>query len=232
MTNWRQMWLLTTGPLIWRTVFFAEFPQWQDGRRVIEYLHRHEEIKIVNVYLCILVSLYLSVVRCHSRRNPSGIDREFSLLWLFRRRSSRNPCNEALSLFFELADTSRQVPCYSAGRIFLGATFRLVSFPQISEHTDCVLEVRTFFVIPCDGPCSFPVFLCGATCPWRILTVWFDPNFPHVEQTISDENLEQHNGNWSFRTTLLWLLAGLFLRLKMSETAIIAIHASCLTLVI
>ena len=30
------------------------------------------------------------------------------------------------------------------GRIFLGARFRLVSFPQIWERTDCAREVRTF----------------------------------------------------------------------------------------
>ena len=30
------------------------------------------------------------------------------------------------------------------GRIFLGARFRLVSFPRILAHTDCVLEVHTF----------------------------------------------------------------------------------------
>ena len=52
-------------------------------------------------------------------------------------------------------------------RIFLVARFRLVSFPQIWERTDCVLEVRTFCIIPCDGSSSFPEFCCGAMCPCR-----------------------------------------------------------------
>ena len=41
------------------TVLFADIAQRQDGKRV-EYLHRHEEIKIVNVYLCVLTCLHFS----------------------------------------------------------------------------------------------------------------------------------------------------------------------------
>ena len=39
------MWLLTTGPLVGRTVFFAEHVWWQNCRCVLEDLHRHEELK-------------------------------------------------------------------------------------------------------------------------------------------------------------------------------------------
>ena len=35
----------------------------EGGRRVIEYLHRHEEIEIVNVFLCFLVCLHFTVGR-------------------------------------------------------------------------------------------------------------------------------------------------------------------------
>ena len=44
-----QPWLLTAGPLTSVSVFFTEFAKWQNCRRVIEHLHRHEEIRIVNV---------------------------------------------------------------------------------------------------------------------------------------------------------------------------------------
>ena len=47
------------------------------------------------------------------------------------------------------------------GRIFLVARLRLVSFPQIWERTDCVLEVRTCCIINCDGPYRVPHTLRG-----------------------------------------------------------------------
>ena len=41
----------------------------------------------------------------------------------------------------------------------------------------------------------FPNFAVVPRALGGILTVGRDPQFPHVEQTFSDENLEQHNGN-------------------------------------
>ena len=54
---------LTTDPLIDITILFAEFAQCQDSRRVIEYWHCHEKLKIVNVYMCFLVCLHFSFGR-------------------------------------------------------------------------------------------------------------------------------------------------------------------------
>ena len=62
------MGLLTADPLMGKTVFFAKLAWQQDGRRVIEYLHRHEEVKIVNVFLCFLTCLHVlpkHVGHCH-----------------------------------------------------------------------------------------------------------------------------------------------------------------------
>ena len=61
-----QMWLLTTGPLVGISVLFAAFFFLrQDCKRVLEDLHRHEEIKIVNVYLCFLTCLHFATGRNH-----------------------------------------------------------------------------------------------------------------------------------------------------------------------
>ena len=45
-----------------------------------------------------------------------------------------------------------------------------MSYPRILAHKDCVLEVRTFELTPCDGP--FGVM------PLEKVTVQFDPNVP------------------------------------------------------
>ena len=58
-----QVWLLTAGPLIVFSVFFAELSKWWNCKRVIEKLHSHEEAKIVNVYLCFLTCLHFSTGR-------------------------------------------------------------------------------------------------------------------------------------------------------------------------
>ena len=50
---WSAAGFLTTGPLIRISVFFVEFAQRQDGKRVLKDLHRHEELKVVNVH-CLL----------------------------------------------------------------------------------------------------------------------------------------------------------------------------------
>ena len=68
------MWRLTTGPLISITVLFAEFAKRRDGRRVIEYLHCREEIKIVNVYLCFLTCLHFSI-GCNHRGGVPGFSK-------------------------------------------------------------------------------------------------------------------------------------------------------------
>ena len=77
------------------------------------------------------------------------------------------PMQRSFVRIFEFCRHFTPSPMLLCGRIFLVAKFRLVSFPQIWEHTDCILEVLTFCIIPCDGPSSFRKFFCGATCPWR-----------------------------------------------------------------
>ena len=52
---------LTTGPLKFKSVFFAELAQRQDYRRVLEDLHRHIELKIVNVFCCFLICLHFPI---------------------------------------------------------------------------------------------------------------------------------------------------------------------------
>ena len=89
-----RMWLLTAGPPMGVSVFFAQC------RRVLELLHCYEEIQIVNMYLCFLVCLHFTIGRYHGSPQSlhfvraqnlfaqhvhrcSGVDYEFSFLWLF-----------------------------------------------------------------------------------------------------------------------------------------------------
>ena len=77
----------------------------------------------------------------------------------FNRRIKRS-CVRIL----ELVNMFRQVQCFSARASFLLQGFPPVSYPQILAHTDCVLEVSHFFIIPCDGSLLLPVFFCVVPC--------------------------------------------------------------------
>ena len=71
--------IITADPLIGVSVFFAEFSKRSNCRRVIEYLHRHEEIKIMNVYLCFLVCLHFPIGRYHRCGVPESPQSPFRL---------------------------------------------------------------------------------------------------------------------------------------------------------
>ena len=90
--------LISRGCLQGISVFFAEFFKWC----VIEYLHRHDEIRILNVYLCFFACLHLSVGRYQRRRDPGSPQ----------------------GVYFGWAQI-----LFAQQRIFLGAKFRLVSSP-------------------------------------------------------------------------------------------------------
>ena len=74
------VWPLTAGVLVGITVFFAELSKWWNCRRVIEYLHRQEEINIVHVFLCFLVCLHFSVGRYH-RCGVPGSQQSLHFVW-------------------------------------------------------------------------------------------------------------------------------------------------------
>ena len=66
-------------------------------------------------------------------------------------------------------------PMLLCGRIVLLGRIPEVSFPQILAHTDCILEVHTFAMTPCDGPFLSLSFL--VPCALENVTVRFDLNF-------------------------------------------------------
>ena len=71
-----QPWFLTADPVTGVSVFFAVFSVRWNCRRIIEYLHLHEEIKIVNETLCFLVCLHLLIGRhqhCWIPGSPQGL---------------------------------------------------------------------------------------------------------------------------------------------------------------
>ena len=70
------MWFLTTHPLIWISVIFAEFTWRQDCRRVLEDLYRHEKLKFVDENSCFLMFLDLSI-GCNNRCWVSSSSAEF-----------------------------------------------------------------------------------------------------------------------------------------------------------
>ena len=63
------------------------------------------------------------------------------------------------------------------GRIVLVSRFGLVFFPHVGAHKDCVLEVRTFELTPCDGLFLSQVFT-WCNVPLERVTVQFDSNVP------------------------------------------------------
>ena len=71
--SFQECWLLTAGPLIGLTVLFAELSKRKDCKRVVEYLHRHEEIKIVTVHLCFLICLHFSTGHHHRCGVPGSL---------------------------------------------------------------------------------------------------------------------------------------------------------------
>ena len=71
-----KMWFLTTGPRMRISVFFAERAEREDCRRVLEDLHRHEDLNVVNVYCRFLICLHFSI-GCESRCSVSGYPYSF-----------------------------------------------------------------------------------------------------------------------------------------------------------
>ena len=109
----------------------------------IEYLHRHEEIKVENVHLCFLVSLHRPG-RHHRRWNPGGIDREFSLLWLFSERVLALPMQRTFVRIFEFCRHFSPSPMLLCSASFLLQGYVLCPFLKSERARIAFLKFTLF----------------------------------------------------------------------------------------
>ena len=153
----------------------------------------------------------------------------FSLLWSFRSGCEHDT---------ELVHFFRQIPCYSAGASFMVHGLLMWSFPEF-WHTWTTLTTFTLLDNSTRWTLSFPILFNCSQVSLEKLTAsfWSQISLFHVEwirilrcstQSCKNPSIMQ----MILRTTFLWLFAGLFLSLNISEETISSIYASRLRLVV
>ena len=144
----------------------------------------------------------------------------------------------SLVRLLELVKYARQIPCYSAGASFLVQGLLMWSFSQFWQARTTLMR---FTLWDTSSRWTLSFFLVWCQVSLENLTECFVPNIPFPRRidylgTESWDTQPNHVDfqwcNWSFRTPLLWPLAGLLLRLNMSEEICSSKFASSLRLIV
>ena len=166
--------------------------------QVIEYLHRHEGLKVVNVHLCIRICFhYLPLAHW----GDPGLSKSFQFAWAWLhpfcsacalmiwtppRILSLPISMKRVPALLMLRQVRRKWPCGASffckvSWTFLSRNFGANGLRPWGSH---------FCVIPCDEPSSLPGNFNWCHVPLEGLTVWFDTlPAPRRIDRLSEGNL-------------------------------------------